>query len=55
MEHEKLLNAFSFVKMQMYFMLETLAAARFWNVDPFDQPAVEEGKILAIEYLNRAG
>lgn len=39
--------------LMMYFMLETLAAARFWNVDPFDQPAVEEGKILAIQYLNR--
>jgi glucose-6-phosphate isomerase len=40
--------------LMMYFMLETLAAARFWNVDPFDQPAVEEGKVLAIQYLNRA-
>ncbi|MES2252174.1 MAG: glucose-6-phosphate isomerase [Pseudomonadota bacterium] len=40
--------------LMMYFMLETLAAAKFWNVDPFDQPAVEEGKILAIEYLNKA-
>ncbi|MES2607616.1 MAG: glucose-6-phosphate isomerase [Pseudomonadota bacterium] len=40
--------------LMMYFMLETLAAARFWNVDPFDQPAVEEGKVLAIEYLNKA-
>ena len=39
--------------LMMYFMLETLAAARFWAVDPFDQPAVEEGKVLAIEYLTK--
>lgn len=32
-------------------MLEVLAVAKLWNVDPFDQPAVEEGKILAMENL----
>jgi glucose-6-phosphate isomerase len=40
--------------LMMHFMLETLATAKFWAIDPFDQPAVEEGKVLAIEYLRKA-
>ena len=35
----------------MHFMLETIVAARLMGVDPFDQPAVEEGKVLAKRYL----
>jgi glucose-6-phosphate isomerase len=35
----------------MHFMLETIIAARLLGVDPFDQPAVEEGKMLAKKYL----
>jgi glucose-6-phosphate isomerase len=35
----------------MHFMLETIIAARLTGVDPFDQPAVEEGKVLAKKYL----
>jgi glucose-6-phosphate isomerase len=35
----------------MHFMLETIIAAHLLAVDPFDQPAVEEGKILAKRYL----
>jgi glucose-6-phosphate isomerase len=35
----------------MHFMLETIAAAHLLGVDPFDQPAVEEGKVLAKKYL----
>lgn len=35
----------------MHYMLETIVAADLWNVDAFDQPAVEEGKVLAREYL----
>lgn len=35
----------------MHFMLETIIAADLLGVDPFDQPAVEAGKILAREYL----
>lgn len=31
----------------MHFMLETILVADQWGVDPFDQPAVEEGKRLA--------
>jgi len=35
----------------MHFMLETMIAADLLGVDAFDQPAVEEGKVLAREYL----
>jgi glucose-6-phosphate isomerase len=35
----------------MHFMLETIIAARLMGVDAFDQPAVEEGKVLAKRYL----
>jgi glucose-6-phosphate isomerase len=35
----------------MHFMLETIVAARLLGVDAFDQPAVEEGKVLAKKYL----
>ena len=35
----------------MHFMLETIIAGRMMGVDPFDQPAVEQGKVLAREYL----
>jgi glucose-6-phosphate isomerase len=37
--------------LMMHFMLETILAARLLGVDPFDQPAVEEGKRLARKYL----
>jgi glucose-6-phosphate isomerase len=37
----------------MHFMLETIIAARLLGVDPFDQPAVEEGKVLAKRYLSQ--
>ena len=35
----------------MHFMIETVIAAHVLGVDPFDQPAVEEGKRLARAYL----
>jgi glucose-6-phosphate isomerase len=38
----------------MHYMLETLATAHLMNVNPFDQPAVEEGKILTKAYLENA-
>jgi glucose-6-phosphate isomerase len=37
--------------LMMHFILETLIAGRMWGVDPFGQPAVEEGKILTRRYL----
>tara|TARA_B100000459_G_scaffold146868_1_gene114245 strand:- start:978 stop:2267 length:1290 start_codon:yes stop_codon:yes gene_type:complete len=35
----------------MHFILETLVTARLWGVDPFGQPAVESGKVLAMSRL----
>lgn len=35
----------------MHFMLEIICASFLFEVNPFDQPAVEEGKHLAVEYL----
>jgi glucose-6-phosphate isomerase len=37
--------------LMMHFMLETMLAAHLAGVDAFDQPAVEEGKVLAKRYL----
>lgn len=37
----------------MHFMLETIIAGHMMGVDPFDQPAVEQGKILARQYLGQ--
>ncbi|HKT19880.1 MAG TPA: glucose-6-phosphate isomerase [Stellaceae bacterium] len=39
----------------MHFMLETIVAADLLGVDAFDQPAVEEGKVLARQYLGEMG
>jgi glucose-6-phosphate isomerase len=41
--------------LMMHFMLETIIAAHLLGVDPFDQPAVEEGKILTRQYLAENG
>jgi glucose-6-phosphate isomerase len=37
--------------LMMHFMLETVFTAALLKVDPYDQPAVEEGKVLARKYL----
>lgn len=37
--------------LMMHFMLETILAAHLLGVDPFDQPAVEAGKLLTRRYL----
>ena len=34
-----------------HYQLETILAARLLGVNPFDQPAVEQGKRLSREYL----
>lgn len=38
--------------LMMHYMLETMFAAHLLGVDAFDQPAVEEGKILTRQYLS---
>lgn len=37
----------------MHFMLETLLTAHLMGVNAFDQPAVEDGKVFAREYLSK--
>lgn len=41
--------------LMMHFMLETIIAAHLLDIDPFDQPAVEEGKLLTRDYLAEMG
>jgi glucose-6-phosphate isomerase len=41
--------------LMMHFMLETILMGCLMGVDPFDQPGVEEGKVLARQYLESAG
>jgi glucose-6-phosphate isomerase len=38
----------------MHFMLETIIAADLLGVNAFDQPAVEEGKVLTRDYLAKS-
>jgi glucose-6-phosphate isomerase len=45
------LDEASLGELLMHFMLETIIAAHLLGVDPFDRPAVEEGKVLAKRYL----
>jgi glucose-6-phosphate isomerase len=49
--HLPRLNEESLGALLMHFMLETIIAAQLIGVDAFDQPAVEEGKVLAKQYL----
>ncbi len=44
---EKVLGA-----LMMHYILETIFAAEFWGIDAFDQPAVEDAKVLARQYLS---
>ncbi|AXK83489.1 glucose-6-phosphate isomerase [Pseudolabrys taiwanensis] len=45
------LDEASLGELMMHFMLETIIAAHLMGIDAFDQPAVEEGKVLAKKYL----
>ena len=49
--HLDRLDEASLGELLMHFMLETIIAAHLLGVDPFDQPAVEEGKVLTKHYL----
>ena len=35
-----------------YFMMETITVCNLIDVDPFNQPAVEQGKKLTKDYLS---
>jgi glucose-6-phosphate isomerase len=52
--HVETLDERSLGALLMHFMLETILAAHLFGVDAFDQPAVEEGKLLAKQYLASA-
>ncbi len=45
------LNEASLGEILMHFMLETVLTGYAMGIDPFDQPAVEEAKLLAKSYL----
>ena len=45
------LNAAALGALMMHFMLETIITADLLGVDPFNQPAVEEGKTRTKQYL----
>ena len=49
--HLPRLDETSLGALMMHFFLETMIAAHLLGVDAFDQPAVEEGKVLAKRYL----
>ena len=48
----KELNEETLGALLMHFMLETVIAAHLLDINPFDQPAVEDGKVLARKYLS---
>jgi glucose-6-phosphate isomerase len=45
------LNGFNVGYLAMHFILETILTAELIDVNPYDQPAVEDGKIIAKEIL----
>jgi glucose-6-phosphate isomerase len=49
--HMDKVDEFHMGALMMHFMLETIIMGRLMGVDPFDQPGVEEGKVLARQYL----
>jgi len=49
--HLAKVDEFHMGALMMHFMLETIVMGRLMGVDPFDQPGVEEGKVLARQYL----
>ncbi|MBV9330477.1 MAG: glucose-6-phosphate isomerase [Alphaproteobacteria bacterium] len=50
--HLNSINERSMGALMMHFMLETMIMGRLMEVNPFDQPGVEEGKVLARQYLS---
>ncbi|MGB8364770.1 MAG: glucose-6-phosphate isomerase [Rhizomicrobium sp.] len=52
--HVPTLDERAFGALFMHFMLETIVMGRLMGIDPFDQPAVEEGKVLARRYLGQS-
>ncbi len=53
--HIERLDAQAVGGLLMHYMLETMIAAELWGVNAFDQPAVEQGKVLARQFLGEKG
>ncbi len=51
MLHVPEVSAFNMGALMMHFMLETIIMGKLMEVDPFNQPGVEEGKVLARQFL----
>ena len=49
--HLAKVDEFHMGALMMHFMLETIIMGRLMGVDPFNQPGVEEAKVLARQYL----
>ena len=49
--HVAKVDAFTMGAVMMHFMLETMLMGQLMGVDPFDQPGVEEAKVLTRQYL----
>lgn len=45
------IDEFSIGQLMAFSIMETIATCLYYEVNPFDQPAVEEGKILTKKYL----
>jgi glucose-6-phosphate isomerase len=52
--HIDKMDEITFGYLMMHFMLETILAADLMGIDAYDQPSVEEGKVLAKHYLMSA-
>jgi glucose-6-phosphate isomerase len=50
--HLKNIDEFSIGRLMAFSMMETIAACIYFEVDPFAQPAVEQGKKLTKQYLS---
>lgn len=46
-------NEYCFGEIAMHFVLETVLLAKHWNINAFDQPAVEAGKKIALRELGK--
>jgi glucose-6-phosphate isomerase len=49
--HVPEVSAFNMGALMMHFMIETIIMGKLMGVDPFNQPGVEEGKVLARQFL----
>ena len=45
------IDEFSIGQLMTFSMMETIYSCLYYEVNPFDQPAVEQGKILTKKYL----